>query len=143
MENFYFTKKGQINKWPGVDLCIKQKETNELIGKIFLVDIDEAYDYDNKISIILESIEDYNSYNFLKETVTVFLHNLKIEEKYRNKGYGTKLKIEAENSAKDYNYLYSTSATEVENKISQKINKKLEYKSLKTFYNHDFFYKKL
>lgn len=143
MKNFYFTKKGKINEWPGMELSVIQKETNELIGKIFLLDVDEAYDYDKKINIILESIVDYNSYDFLKETVSIFLHNLKIEEKYRNKGYGTKLKIEAENIAKEYNYLYSTSATEVENVISQKINKKLGYKSLKTFYNHDFFFKKL
>ena len=143
MEDHHFKTKGKINEWPGLELSILLKETNELIGKIFLVDIDEAYDYDNKINIILESIEDYNSYNFLKETVSIFLHNLKIEEKYRNNGYGSKLKVEAEKIAKEYNYNYLSSAVKVENKFSQKINRKLGYQSLKTFYEHDFFFKKL
>lgn len=143
MEDHYFETKGKINEWPGIELSIKSKETNELIGKIFLLDIDEAYDYDKKINIILESIEDYNSYDFLKETITVFLHNLKIEEKYRNKGYGTKLRIETEKVSKLYNYKYISSTTNVKNKYSQKINRNLGYKILKTFNGYDFFFKKI
>ena len=143
MKDYYFLTKGHINEWPGVDLCIKQKETNELIGKIFLLDIDEAYDYDKKISLILENIEDYKSYDFIKETVTAFIYDLKIEEKYRNKGYGMALKIEAEKILKSYNYKYTSSITNVKNKYSQKINRKLGYVSLKTLYEHDFFFKKI
>jgi len=95
------------------------------------------------IEIILDNIDDYSSYNFLKETITVFLHNLKIEENCRNKGYGTILRKEVENVAKLYNYQYLSSITNIKNDYSQKINRKLGYKVLHRFYDHDFFFKKI
>ena len=53
------------------------------------------------------------------------------------------LKIEAEKILKSYNYKYTSSITNVKNKYSQKINRKLGYVSLKTLYEHDFFFKKI
>jgi GNAT superfamily N-acetyltransferase len=143
MDDYFFEKNGNITEWPGIELSIKKKDKNELIGKIFLLDIDSMYEYDKKIEIILDNIEDYNSYSFLKETITVFLHNLKIEEKFRNKGYGTLLRLETEKVAKLYDYQYLASITNIKNDYSQRINRKLDYKSLHRFYENDFFFKKI
>ena len=143
MEDYFFEKNGNITEWPGIELSIKKKDKNELIGKIFLLDIDPMYEYDKIIEIILDNIEDYNSYSFLKETITVFLHNLKIEEKFRNKGYGKLLRLETEKVAKLYDYQYLASITNIKNDYSQRINRKLDYKSLHRFYENDFFFKKI
>jgi RimJ/RimL family protein N-acetyltransferase len=144
MDEFYFFEKnGQITEWPGIELSIKKKETNELIGKIFLLDIDPMYEYDKKIEIILNDIEDYNSYNFLKETTTIFQYSLKIEENFRNKGYATLIKKEVENITKQYYYSYTAAVTNIKNEYSQRINRKLGYQILHRFHGYDFFFKKI
>jgi len=143
MDDFYFISTGTINTWPGINLSIKKKETHELIGHIFLLDFDTMYDYDKKIKNILDTIEDYTTYDFLRESITVFLHNFKIDEKFRNNGYGKILRKETENIAKNYNYIYVSSVTNTKNIISQSINRKLGYSVLKTYKDYDFFLKKL
>ena len=91
----------------------------------------------------MDTIEDYTTYDFLRKSITIFLHNFKIDEKFRNNGYGLILRKETENVAKQHNYKYISSVTNTKNTVSQHINKKLEYKVLKTDENYDFFFKKI
>jgi GNAT superfamily N-acetyltransferase len=101
------------------------------------------YDHDVKIKKILDTIENYTTYDFLKETVTLFLHNLYIQKEYRNLGLGKTIKGYTENLGKKYGYDYLSSIVKKNNIFSQKINKKLEYKILKSDNDYDFFYKKI
>jgi ribosomal protein S18 acetylase RimI-like enzyme len=91
----------------------------------------------------LDTIEDYKTYDFLRESIASFIHNFKIDEKFRNNGYGLALKKEIEKIAKQHNYQFISSIVNVKNIVSQHINKKLEYKVLKTDENYDFFFKKI
>ena len=85
-ENYYYKVEGNITIWPGIKLTINDKTNNNEIGRIFILDIDVMYDHDVKIKKILDTIENYTTYDFLKETVTLFLHNLYIQKEYRNLG---------------------------------------------------------
>jgi len=117
---------GNITIWPGIKLTINDKTNNNEIGKIFILDIDVMYDHDVKIKKILDTIENYTTYDFLKETVTLFLHNLYIQKEYRNLGLGKTIRGYTENLGKKYGYDYLSSITKKNNIFSQKINKKLE-----------------
>ena len=83
-ENYYYKGEGNITIWPGIKLTINDKTNNNEIGRIFILDIDVMYDHDVKIKKILDTIENYTTYDFLKETVTLILHNLYIQKEYRN-----------------------------------------------------------
>ena len=142
-ENYYYKLEGNIAIWPGIKLTINDKTNNNEIGRIFILDIDVMYDHDVKIKKILDTIENYTTYDFLKETVTLFLHNLYIQKEYRNLGLGKTIRGYTENLGKKYGYEYLSSITKKNNIFSQKINKKLKYKILKSDNDYDFFYKKI
>jgi GNAT superfamily N-acetyltransferase len=141
--NYYFNYFGNIKEWPGIKLIINEKKTHNEIGYIFLTDVDEAYDYDIKIKNELSNIEDHTEYNFIRENETIFLHNLFINEKYRNKGFGKLIRKKTEEVATEYNYKYLTSITNKNNPYSNKINESLDYKILENLKEYNFFYKKL
>ena len=142
-ENYYYKVEGNITIWPGIKLTINDKTNNNEIGRIFILDIDVMYDHDVKIKKILDTIENYTTYDFLKESVTLFLHNSYIQKEYRNLGLGKTIREYTENLGKKYGYEYLSSITKKNNIFSQKINKKLEYKILKSDNDYDFFYKKI
>ena len=142
-ENYYYKVEGNITIWPGIKLTINDKTNNNEIGRIFILDIDVMYDHDVKIKKILNTIENYTTYDFLKESVTLFLHNSYIQKEYRNLGLGKTIREYTENLGKKYGYEYLSSITKKNNIFSQKINKKLEYKILKSDNDYDFFYKKI
>jgi len=141
--DYSFTFTGDLKKWPGIKIELIDSNENKKIGRIFLVDIDSAYDYEPEIKKNLDTIKDYNMYDFIKETNTTFLHDLFIEDNYRNKKLAQKIRIKSEIVSKNFNYKYICSTTKKENIISQHINKKLNYKIFSSTENFDFFIKEL
>lgn len=142
-QNYYFDYKGKIKTWPGIKLTINEKVTHNEIGYVYLIDVDIAYDYDLKIKNELSFIENHEDHSFIKENETIFLHDLFINENYRNKGYGKLIRKKTEEICKKYNYSYLTSITNKKNKFSNKINEGLDYKILENYKDYNFFYKKI
>lgn len=138
--SFIFT--GNVKIWPGLKIEILDKKNQFIFGYIFLVDIDLAYDYEINIKKILDTIENNNEYNFICENETSFLHDLEINQKYRNNNFAQILRQKSEVISKSLDYKFITSITNKNNLISQHINKKLNYEIFKSNENFDFFIKK-
>jgi hypothetical protein len=140
--DYSFVFGGDVKIWPGIKIELLDKKNKFIFGYIFLVDIDLAYDYEPEIKKILDTIEDYNEYDFICENKTSFLHDLEIDKKYRNNNFAQILRQKSELISKSLYYDYISSLTNKNNSISQHINKKLNYKIFKSNSNFDFFIKK-
>lgn len=117
------------------------------IGEIYLLNYDEAKKYDHDIRDFELNSDSYckvncNRNHFNNEN-TLHSHSTEIKEPYRRNGYGTKLKSELENVARNLGYKYITSIVNCDNIPSQKLNKKLNYEIHQSNRIKDFLFKKL
>lgn len=131
----------------GIGLKIILCDENGDIGEIYLLNLDIAKNYDYDIVNFQENSDKFCKMNcerdYFNNENTLYSHTLEVKEPHRGNGYGTKLKIEIENIAKQLGYNFITSIVDCDNIESQGLNKKLGYQIHQSNGEKDFLFKKL
>lgn len=119
--NYDFNYRGELTDGFGVEITLSLPECN--VGKIFLLDFDLAKNLDSDLKNFFDGKSNipFNNKN------TLYSHSLGIEEPYRRKGFGSRLKKQIEIFTKNLGYDYITSIVSCDNIGSQNLNKKFNY----------------
>lgn len=136
---------GEINDGFGLVITIRLPEGE--VGKISLLNLDSARKYDFDIVDFEINSDIYCKsnckQNHFTNDNTIYSHSLEVNKPYRGLGYGTKLKEEIENVARQMGYKYILSIVNCDNIESQGLNKKFGYRPHQSNGIKDFLFKEL
>ena len=123
--NESFVEKGQINNAPGLNITLKENRDTK-IGETNLIHMQGACENDDYVKRFMDSDNGkINDHHF------IYVHDLKVEEEYKGKGYGKKIMTKCHEIAKNLGYDYTCLIVEHSNHIAQSLYKKLGYETHK------------
>jgi ribosomal protein S18 acetylase RimI-like enzyme len=144
--NESFVEEGEITNAPGLNIKLK-KSNGVKIGETNLINIDGASENDDYVNRFIKNNNLNINENFQNLKINndnfIYVHDLRVEENYKGKGYGKKIMTKCHEIAKNMGYDYSCLIVEQTNHIAQSLYRKLGYNDHKKDDSRDFLVKKL
>ena len=143
---FVYKIKGNVYKTPGIHIKYVNPDNQE-VGYSNLLDFDNSYNFDYDIERFDKGRDNYCLKNckkgFFNGSNSVYLHDLRVHDDHKGKGYSKKIMNKCHQLAKDKGFEYVTLITACDNHPAQNLYKKLGYEKHQTDGIKDFYFKKL